>query len=56
MNKKNFPIFISLLIVSLFFTVIFYYSYTNIRANYEYIMSTAFGHAELEGDLSTEDI
>ncbi len=36
MNKKNFPIFISLLIVSLFFTVVFYYGYINRQANYGY--------------------
>ena len=35
MNKKNFPIFISLFIVSLFFTVVFYYSYTIVKYNNE---------------------
>ncbi|MGI5950134.1 ABC transporter permease, partial [Peptoniphilus sp.] len=56
MNKKNFPIFISLFIVSLFFTIIFYMSYTNYRENYEYYMSEGFNHGELEGDISLGDI
>lgn len=56
MNKKNFPIFISLFIVSLFFTVIFYYGYTNLRANYEYYMASNFNHAEIKDKLSSEDV
>lgn len=32
MNKKNFPIFISLLIMSVFITFIFYQGYSNINS------------------------
>lgn len=56
MNKKNFPIFISLFIVSLFFTVIFYYGYTNLRANYGYYMASSFYHGEIKEELSNEDV
>ena len=56
MNKKNFPIFISLFIVSLFFTVVFYYGYTNRQANYGYAMSNNFYHAEIKDELSNEDV
>lgn len=54
-KKKNLPIFISLLIVSLFFTVIFYYGYISLRANYGYYMSSNFNHAEIKEELSNED-
>lgn len=56
MNKKNFPIFISLFIVSLFFTVIFYYGYTNMKANYGYYMASSFYHGEIKEELSNEDV
>ena len=56
MNKKNFPIFISLFIVSLFFTVIFYYGYTNMEANYGYYMASSFYHVEIKEELSNEDV
>lgn len=56
MNKKNFPIFISLFIVSLFFTVVFYYGYINKQANYGNIMSSDFNHAEIKNELSNEDV
>lgn len=56
MNKKNFPIFISLLIVSLFFTVVFYYGYINKQANYGYAMSNNFYHAEIKDELSNEEV
>lgn len=56
MNKKNFPIFISLFIVSLFFTVIFYYGYRSLRANYGYYMASSFYHGEIKEELSNEDI
>ena len=56
MNKKNFPIFISLFIVSLFFTVIFYYGYRNLRANYGYYMASSFNHGEIKEELSNEDV
>ena len=51
MNKKNFPIFISLFIVSLFFTVIFYYGYRSLRANYGYYMASSFYHGEIKDCL-----
>ena len=56
MNKKNFPIFISLLIVSLFFTVVFYYSYTIVKYNNENFMTVNFYDAELEENLTSNDI
>lgn len=56
MNKKNFPIFISLFIVSLFFTVVFYYGYTNRQANYGYAMSNNFYHAEINDELSNDEV
>lgn len=56
MNKKNFPIFISLFIVSLFFTVVFYYGYTNMKANYGYYMASSFYHGEIKEELSNEDV
>ena len=56
MNKKNFPISISLLIVSLFFTVVFYYGYTNKQANYGQAMSNNFYHAEIKDELSNEEV
>lgn len=56
MNKKNFPIFISLFIVSLFFTVIFYFGYRNLRANYGNYMASSFYHGEIKEELSNEDV
>ena len=56
MNKKNFPIFISLFIVSLFFTVVFYYGYRNMMANYGYYMTSSFYHGEIKEELSIEDV
>ena len=56
MNKKNFPIFISLLIVSLFFTVVFYYGYINRQTNYGYAMSNNFYHAEIKDELSNDEV
>jgi len=56
MNKKNFPIFISLLIVSLFFTVVFYYAYTNINASESHMRAKNFYDARLSEDLSKREI
>ena len=56
MNKKNLPIFISLFIVSLFFTVVFYYGYRSLRANYGYYMASSFYHGEIKEELSNEDV
>lgn len=55
-KKRNFPIFISLLIVSLFFTVVFYFVYTNVESRYESYMTYSFSHGEFKGDISDEDI
>lgn len=56
MNKKNFPIFISLFIVSLFFTVIFYFGYRSLRSNYGNYMASSFYHGEIKEELSSEDV
>lgn len=56
MNKKNFPIFISLLIVSLFFTVIFYYGYSNINNNKKTVMSENYFDASILEPLSKQEI
>lgn len=56
MNKKNFPIFISLFIVSLFFTVIFYFGYRSLRSNYGNYMASSFYHGEIKEKLSNEDV
>ena len=56
MNKKNFPIFISLFIVSLFFTVIFYFGYRSLRSNYGNYMASSFYHGEIKEELVNEDV
>lgn len=56
MNKKNFPIFISLFIVSLFFTVIFYFGYRSLTSNYGNYMASSFYHGEIKEELSNEDV
>ena len=56
MNRKNFPIFISLFIVSLFFTVIFYFGYRSLRSNYGNYMASSFYHVEIKEKLSNEDV
>ena len=56
MNKKNFPIFISLFIVSLFFTVIFYFGYRSLTSNYGNHMASSFYHGEIKEELSNEDV
>ncbi|MDU5437559.1 ABC transporter permease [Peptoniphilus lacydonensis] len=56
MNKKNFPIFISLFIVSLFFTVIFYFGYRSLKSNYGNYMASSFYHGEIKEELSSEDV
>ncbi|HEP4080954.1 TPA: FtsX-like permease family protein [Streptococcus pyogenes] len=56
MNKKNFPIFISLFIVSLFFTVIFYFGYRSLRSNYGNYMASSFYHGEIKEELANEDV
>lgn len=56
MNKKNFPIFISLLIVSLFFTVVFYWANTNLEANYKSVMSGSYFDADIDAPFEKEEI
>ncbi|MBS5989378.1 ABC transporter permease [Anaerococcus hydrogenalis] len=56
MNKKNFPIFISLFIVSLFFTIIFYFGYRSLKSNYGNYMASSFYHGEIKEELSNEDV
>ena len=56
MNKKNFPIFISVFIVSLFFTVVFYFAKVNLDANYMETRATNFADAHIDDHLSEEDL
>lgn len=56
MNKKNFPIFISVLITSLFFTMIFYFVYTGLQDRYKGIRQASFADASLDVGLSASDI
>lgn len=56
MNKKNFPIFISVFIVSLFFTVVFYFAKVNLDANYMQTRATNFADAYIDDHLSEEDL
>ena len=56
MNKKNFPIFISVFIVSLFFTVVFYFAKVNLDANYMEVRATNFADAHIDEHLSEEEV
>lgn len=56
MNKKNFPIFISLLIMSVFITFIFYQGYSNINSNKKLVLSDNYYHAEIVEKLRSEEI
>ncbi|MDD7731565.1 MAG: ABC transporter permease [Ezakiella sp.] len=56
MNKKNFPIFISLLIMSAFITFIFYQGYSNINSNKKLVLSDNYYHAEIGEKLTPEEI
>ena len=56
MNKKNFPIFISVFIVSLFFTIVFYFAKVNLDANYMETRATNFADAHIDDHLSEEDL
>ena len=56
MNKKNFPIFISVFIVSLFFTVVFYFAKVNLDANYMQTRASNFADAHIDDHLSEEDL
>ena len=56
MNKKNFPIFISVFIVSLFFTVIFYYSYSSISFTNREFRSEYYEDAYIEGHIKENDL
>ena len=56
MNKKNFPIFLSLLIMSAFITFIFYQGYSNINSNKKLVLSDNYYHAEIVEKLTPEEI
>lgn len=56
MNKKNFPIFISVFIVSLFFTVVFYFAKVNLDANYMQTRASNFADAHIDDHLSEENL
>lgn len=56
MNKKNFPIFISVFIVSLFFTVILYYSYSSISFTNREFRATYYEDAYIEGGVKENEI
>ena len=56
MNKKNFPIFISVFIVSLFFTIVFYFVKVNLDANYMEARAINFADAHIDEHLSEEDL
>lgn len=56
MNKKNFPIFISLLIMSAFITFIFYQGYSNINSNKKLVLSDNYYHAEIVEKLTPDEI
>ncbi len=56
MNKKNFPIFISLLIMSAFITFIFYQGYSNINSNKKLVLSDNYYHAEIVEKLNPDEI
>ena len=56
MNKKNFPIFISVFIVSLFFTVILYYSYSSISFTNREFRANYYEEAYIEGDIKENEL
>lgn len=56
MNKKNFPIFLSLFIMSMFITFIFYQGYSNIDSNKKMVLSDNYYHAEIVEKLKSEEI
>ncbi len=56
MNKKNFPIFISVFIVSLFFTVILYYSYSSISFTNREFRANYYEDAYIEGDIKENEL
>ena len=56
MNKKNFPIFISVFIVSLFFTVILYYSFSSISFTNREFRNEYYEDAYIEGHIKENDL
>ena len=56
MNKKNFPIFLSLLIMSAFITFIFYQGYSNINSNKKLVLSDNYYHAEIGEKFTPDEI
>lgn len=56
MNKKNFPIFLSVWITSMFFTMICYFVYTGVQDNYRGIRQESFADAKLDVHLLHSDL
>ncbi|MGF3194883.1 FtsX-like permease family protein [Facklamia sp. P13055] len=56
MNKRNFPIFISLFIVSLFFSVVIYYGYNNLLIHYKSTMAQNYADAVIKQELNSQEI
>lgn len=56
MNKKNFPIFASVFIVSLFFTFVLYYAKVNLDYNYKSTRADAYADALIEEEISKEEL
>lgn len=56
MNKKNLSIFISVLITSIFFTIVFYWGYSNQKLNYESFRQSSYSDAYIEGIYTKKDI
>lgn len=56
MNKKNIPIFISVIITSLFFTYIIYMSYNSLQEYYDYIRTANYADAYIRGDIDKDDV
>lgn len=55
MNKKNFPIFISVFIVSLFLTIVFYFAKVNLDANYREARANNYADAIIDDKLSKSE-
>ena len=56
MNKKNFPIFISVFIVSLFFTIVLYFGQANLDANYKSTRADNYADAYIDDQLSENEV
>lgn len=56
MNKKNFPIFASVFIVSMFFTFLLYYGKVNLDYNYKSTRADAYADALIEGEVTEDEL